>query len=49
MAQTSVSKTREHREEHAISLRGTLASVFIMGIFLLLAWLGVFILFLARL
>ncbi|ADG05192.1 cytochrome c oxidase subunit 2A [Kyrpidia tusciae] len=48
MAQMSAPKTRERETEAEENLKGTLASVFIVGAVLLASWLGVFILFLDR-
>ncbi|MDI3328136.1 MAG: cytochrome c oxidase subunit 2A [Alicyclobacillaceae bacterium] len=48
MAQTTAPQTQQRHEEHTESLRGTLASVMILGTFIVVCWLGVFILFLTR-
>ncbi|MCH1627342.1 cytochrome c oxidase subunit 2A [Ferdinandcohnia quinoae] len=42
-------KTKSKVEDDHSSLKGTLASVFILGAFLIVSWLGVYFLFLDRL
>lgn len=45
-------KTPQHaanqQEEHSSSLKGTFASVMILGAIFLLSWFGIFLLFLSR-
>lgn len=46
---TKTNKTTPvHNQEHEPKLKGTFAAVMILGGFLLITWLGVFALFLAR-
>ncbi|WP_077213742.1 subunit I/II of b(o/a)3-type cytochrome C oxidase [Bacillus dakarensis] len=48
MAQTQL-KNKTHTEvEDGSSLKGTLASVFFVGIFIVLTWVGVYFLYLDR-
>ncbi|WP_449536679.1 cytochrome c oxidase subunit 2A [Ferdinandcohnia sp. Marseille-Q9671] len=51
MAKTQITKTSKKIkiEDERTSLKGTLASVFLLGLFLILSWLGVYFLFLDRL
>ncbi|WP_050615374.1 cytochrome c oxidase subunit 2A [Bacillus testis] len=49
MAQTQLKKKPEaHTDEHS-SLKGTLASVFIVGLVILVTWVSVYFLFVNRL
>lgn len=49
MAQTQLKKNNQpHSEEHS-SLKGALASVFIVGFIIIITWVGVYFLFLDRL
>ncbi|MGM9929405.1 MAG: cytochrome c oxidase subunit 2A [Bacillus sp. (in: firmicutes)] len=49
MAQTHLKKQPKiHNDEHS-SLKGTLASVFILGLIIVITWGGVYFLFLDRL
>ncbi|WP_010284018.1 cytochrome c oxidase subunit 2A [Bacillus timonensis] len=51
MAKTQLTKTNQKTKikDERTSLKGTLASVFLLGLFLILSWLGVYFLFLDRL
>ncbi|MFS0863327.1 cytochrome c oxidase subunit 2A [Fredinandcohnia sp. 179-A 10B2 NHS] len=53
MAKTELTKskmkTKMKTEDERTSLKGTLASVFLLGLFLLVTWLGVYFLFMDRL
>ncbi|MDR4888645.1 cytochrome c oxidase subunit 2A [Fredinandcohnia sp. QZ13] len=50
MAKTELTKTNQKTkiEDEKTSLKGTLASVLLLGLFLILSWLAVFFLFLDR-
>jgi hypothetical protein len=48
MPQLTDGKTKVKIEEHS-SLKGALASVFLLGFFLIFTWIGVYFLFLDRL
>ncbi|RFB16906.1 cytochrome c oxidase subunit 2A [Bacillus sp. HNG] len=50
MAMTELTKTNQKTkiEDEKTSLKGTLASVLLLGLFLILSWLAVFFLFLDR-
>ncbi|WP_374722061.1 cytochrome c oxidase subunit 2A [Peribacillus tepidiphilus] len=49
MAQTELkNKTKTHVDDHS-SLKGTLASVFMLGFILIITWVSVYFLFLDRL
>ncbi len=48
MKRTDASIKSAHSTESEPSLKGTFASVMMVGAFLLVSWLGVFLLFLAR-
>ncbi|MBM4762068.1 cytochrome c oxidase subunit 2A [Bacillus sp. B15-48] len=48
MVQPELSKKTRTKVEDQNSLKGTLASVFLLGFFLIVTWVGVFILFLNR-
>ncbi|MFT4414159.1 cytochrome c oxidase subunit 2A [Fredinandcohnia humi] len=51
MPKTEMSKTKTKTkiEDDRTSLKGTLASVFLLGLFLIVTWLGVYFLFMDRL
>lgn len=48
MAQPSIGKETKTKIEEESSLKGTLASVFLLGFFLIITWVGVYFLFLDR-
>jgi hypothetical protein len=50
MAKTELSKKSEVKTEveDSSSLKGTLTSVFLLGLFLVFTWIGVYSLFLSR-
>ncbi|KAB2338265.1 cytochrome c oxidase subunit 2A [Cytobacillus depressus] len=48
MAKPELSRQPEPEIEDSSSLKGTLASVFILGLFLIVIWAGVYALFLDR-
>lgn len=48
MAHPELSKKTKTKVEDSSSLKGTLASVFLLGFFLIITWLGVFFLFVDR-
>lgn len=49
MAKTELnSKKRIKVEDHESTLTGTLASVFLLGFFIIVTWLGVWLLFVDR-
>lgn len=48
MANTELGRKNKTKIEDASSLKGTLASVFILGLFLIGVWAGVYILFTDR-
>ena len=48
MAQPQLEKKPSTKVEDQSSLKGTLASVFLLGFFLIVTWVGVFFLFLER-
>ncbi|MFC5732993.1 cytochrome c oxidase subunit 2A [Cytobacillus gottheilii] len=48
MAKTELRKNVKTEVEDRSSLKGTLASVFLLGFFLIVSWVGVFFLFLDR-
>ncbi|MEW9109442.1 cytochrome c oxidase subunit 2A [Cytobacillus gottheilii] len=48
MAKTEFRKNVKTEVEDSSSLKGTLASVFLLGFFLIVSWVGVFFLFLDR-
>ncbi|MEH7381932.1 cytochrome c oxidase subunit 2A [Bacillus sp. JJ1533] len=51
MAKTQLTKTNQKIkiEDEKTSLKGTLASVILLGVFLIVTWLGVYFLYLDRL
>ena len=49
MAKPELSRKTIVKTEKPSNLRGTLASVFILGAFLIVTWVGVYFLFLSRL
>lgn len=49
MAQTQYEKKTESSTEEHTSLKGTLVSVFIVGLVIIITWVGVYSLFLNRL
>jgi hypothetical protein len=48
MAQPGLQKKAKIKVEDSSSLKGTLASVFLLGFFLIITWFGVFYLFVER-
>lgn len=48
MAKTEIKTKQKTETEDSSSLKGTLASVFILGIFIIATWAGVFYLFVDR-
>ncbi|MGM0899845.1 cytochrome c oxidase subunit 2A [Mesobacillus maritimus] len=48
MAQPGLEKRTSTKVEDQSSLKGTLASVFLLGFFLIITWVGVFLLFVNR-
>lgn len=48
MAQPGIGKKTNTKVEEQSSLKGTLASVFLLGFFLIITWVGVYFLFLDR-
>jgi hypothetical protein len=48
MAQPGLDKKTSTKVEDQSSLKGTLASVFLLGFFLIITWVGVFLLFVNR-
>ena len=48
MAQPEIRKKTSTKVEDNSSLKGTLASVFLLGFFLIITWVGVYLLFLNR-
>ncbi|WP_053363914.1 cytochrome c oxidase subunit 2A [Bacillus sp. FJAT-27251] len=48
MAQPGLQKKTKIKVEDSSSLKGTLASVFLLGFFLIVTWVGVFYLFVER-
>lgn len=48
MAQPQLEKKTSTKLEDKSTLKGTLASVFLLGFFLIITWVGVFFLFLDR-
>ncbi|WP_423407184.1 cytochrome c oxidase subunit 2A [Heyndrickxia sp. MSNUG] len=48
MAQPGIGKKTNPKVEEQSSLKGTLASVFLLGFFLIITWVGVYFLFLDR-
>lgn len=48
LAKTPLNQKANVKVEESSSLKGTLISVFSLGIFLIIAWVGVFILFSIR-
>lgn len=48
MAKTELSRKTETEIEDSSSLKGTLASVFLLGLILIITWAGVYLLFLDR-
>lgn len=49
MAKTEInSKKKIKVEDHSSDLTGTLASVFLLGFFIIVTWVGVYFLFLDR-
>ncbi|MDF0727888.1 cytochrome c oxidase subunit 2A [Cytobacillus sp. S13-E01] len=45
---TKIETPKKHKIEDSSSLKGTLASVFLLGFFLIATWVGVYFLFLDR-
>jgi uncharacterized membrane protein YqhA len=48
MAQPGLRKATKTKVEESSSLKGTLASVFLLGFFLIITWVGVYFLFVNR-
>ncbi|CAM3892692.1 cytochrome c oxidase subunit 2A [Mesobacillus zeae] len=48
MAQPGLQKKTSTKTEDTSSLKGTLISVFLVGLFLIITWVGVFYLFMDR-
>lgn len=48
MAQPAIGKKSKTKVEDQSSLKGTLASVFLLGFFLIITWVSVYFLFLDR-
>ncbi|MCM3571597.1 MULTISPECIES: cytochrome c oxidase subunit 2A [Mesobacillus] len=48
MAQPGIGKKTHTKVEEQSSLKGTLASVFLLGFFLIATWVGVYLLFVNR-
>ncbi|KAF0818735.1 MULTISPECIES: cytochrome c oxidase subunit 2A [unclassified Cytobacillus] len=48
MAKTELSRKTKTEIEDRSSLKGTLASVFLLGFFLVMTWVGVYLLFISR-
>ncbi|MDE3839331.1 cytochrome c oxidase subunit 2A [Bacillus methanolicus] len=48
MAEPQLAKKTEAKNEESTSLKGTLASVFLLGFFIVFTWLGVYYLYLDR-
>lgn len=48
MAQPGIRKKAHTKVEDQSSLKGTLASVFLLGFFLIITWVGVYFLFVDR-
>lgn len=48
MAQPGIGKKTHTKVEDQSSLKGTLASVFLLGFFLIVTWVGVYFLFVDR-
>lgn len=48
MAQPGIRKNANTKVEDSSSLKGTLASVFLLGFFLIITWVGVYFLFVER-
>lgn len=48
MAQPRIRKNTNTKVEDSSSLKGTLASVFLLGFFLIITWVGVYFLFVER-
>ncbi|KON87295.1 MULTISPECIES: cytochrome c oxidase subunit 2A [Bacillales] len=48
MAKTELSQKTKTEIEDSSSLKGTLASVFLLGFFLIITWVGVYSLFISR-
>ncbi|MBT2690082.1 cytochrome c oxidase subunit 2A [Bacillus sp. ISL-47] len=48
MAKTELSRKTKTEIEDSSSLKGTLASVFLLGFFLVITWVGVYLLFVSR-
>ncbi|CAM3504727.1 cytochrome c oxidase subunit 2A [Cytobacillus oceanisediminis] len=48
MAKTELSRKTKTEIEDSSSLKGTLASVFLLGFFLVITWIGVYLLFVSR-
>ncbi|KAF0826020.1 cytochrome c oxidase subunit 2A [Cytobacillus firmus] len=48
MAKTELSRKTKTEIKASSSLKGTLASVFLLGFFLIITWVGVYLLFISR-
>ncbi|EIJ78612.1 hypothetical protein PB1_13679 [Bacillus methanolicus PB1] len=48
MAEPQLAKKTETKNEESTTLKGTLASVFLLGFFIVVTWLGVYFLYLER-